>query len=162
VTWAENVIPDKLARYRNPPVPLVLGVFVLVEIPVAFFGAVLFGVPYYFGWFATVALIAFLLILVLVLLSFFLFASIEIEPGRVVFHALFWRYSVLASEVARIELDPPVTTLSMEMPAWGRTSKLVIHRSGRHSLDASFMPDGLKLRIAHALAPGTFSLPDRT
>ena len=45
------------------------------------------------------------------------------------------------------------------MAWWKPWSKLVIHRKGTYPIDASAMPDGLKLRIANALDPANFPLP---
>jgi len=45
------------------------------------------------------------------------------------------------------------------MSWWKPWSKLVIYRKGTYPIDASVMPDGLKLRIANALRPDEFPLP---
>jgi len=128
-------------------------------IPVALGGAVLFRVPAYFGWAATVGFILFMYAVVYSLLSYFLFLSVDVRPGRIVFRAPFRSIIIQPPEVVRIELEPPVRSLSMEMPWWKPWSKLTIHRKGSRPIDASAMPDGLKLRIANALRPDEFPLP---
>lgn len=153
---------EQLTRYRNPAAPITLAVVTAAIVPVALIGAIIFRVPQYFGWPATGGLVLFIFGALYVLWSFFLFLSVDVQPGKIVLRAPLRRFVVSAVDVERVELDPPLRSMSMQMPLWGRTSRLVIHRRGRHPIDASFMPDGLKLLIANALDPTSFPLPDET
>jgi len=153
--------PPPLVRHRNPVAPYFLVIGTAVEIPVAVVGSILLGVPRYWGWTGTAALILLAFVALYVGWSFFLFLSVDIRPGQIVLRAPLRRIHVDTSGVERIELNPPVRSLSMDMPWWKPWSKLVIHRTGTYPIDASVMPDGLKLRIANALDPANFPLPDR-
>ena len=147
-------------RYRNPFAPYFLVIVTSGAIPIALIGAVFLRVPQYFGWTATGALLLLLFVAAYVLWSFFLFLSVDIRPGQVVLRSPLRRICLIASAVERVELNPPVHSLSMDMPWWKPWSKLVIHRKGTYPIDASAMPDGLKLRIANALRPDEFPLPE--
>ena len=146
-------------HHRNPFAPYFLVIVTAGAIPIGLLGAVLFGVPRYFGWIATGALLLLLFVAAYVGWSFFLFLSVDIWPGQVVLRSPFRRIHIVTSEIDRVELDPPVYSLSMDMPWWKPWSKLVIHRKSTYPIDASAMPDGLKLRIANALDPANFPLP---
>ena len=146
-------------RYRNPIARVFLIIGTLVLVPVSQVGGYVFGVPQYFGWVAQAGLTVFVFAILYVLWSYWLFMAVEIGPGQVVLRAPFRRIVLVGSEVERIELTPPVTSLDMEIRWWEPWSKLVIHRRGRASVDASVMPDGLKLRIANALDSASYPLP---
>ena len=146
-------------RHRNPFAPYFLVIVTAGAIPVAVIGSILLGVPRYWGWTGTAALILLGFVAAYTGWSFFLFLSIDIRPGQIVLRAPLRRIHVDMSGVERIELNPLVHSLSMEMTWWKPWSKLVIHRKGTYPIDASGMPDGLKLRIANALRPDEFPLP---
>ena len=153
--------PPPFVRHRNPAAHYFLVIVTSAEIPIAVGGAILLGVPRYWGWTGTAALILVGFVAAYVGWSFFLFLSVDIRPAHVVLRAPLRRIHVDMSAVERIELNPPVHSLSMDMPWWKPWSKLVIHRKGTYPIDASAMPDGLKLRIANALDPANFPLPGR-
>ncbi len=153
--------PLPFVRHRNPAALYALVIVTAAEIPITIGGSILLGVPRHWGWTGTAALILLAFVALYVLWSFFLFLSVDIRPGQVVLRAPLRRIHVVISAVERIELNPPVHSLSMDMPWWKPWSKLVIHRKGTYPIDASAMPDGLKLRIANALDPTNFPLPGR-
>jgi len=103
------------------------------------------------GVFGTVAFVS--------LLSYTVFTSVTFEPGRVVMHGVLYRGIVSAQDVERIELDPPVRTLSLEWRIGETSSALIIYRRGKPYVNCNAMPNGLKLRIANALQPENFALP---
>ena|SRR2546428_2137836 len=153
--------PIQSAHYRNPVGSLILAVATVVLVPIGLAGGILFRVVEYFGWVGDLALTVFLVFILYLVWSFFLFLSVDIRPGRVVLRAPLRKFVVDAVDVERVELDPPVRSLTMKTPAWGRTSKLVIHRRKHNPIDASVMPDGLKMRIANALDPANHPLPKK-
>jgi len=110
ITVAESMSngPPPFVRHRNPVAPYFLVIGTAVEIPVAVVGSVLFGVPRYWGWTGTAALILLAFVAMYVLWSFFLFLSVDIPPGQVVLRAPLRRIPVMTSAVERVELNPPV------------------------------------------------------
>jgi len=133
----------------------------------------MFRVDYYWGSFGVAAVVIIGEATVLVILSLTNFTSVDIEQGRVILRSLLWRIIVHASDVERVEMNPPVNTLSLEWSWWKDSSRCVIHRKSRHPtpsqppliirnrpgetpIDISGMPDGLKRRIAQTLDPANW------
>jgi hypothetical protein len=162
-------------RYSNSPAKIGYLLVSLVIPPVGLLFSVLFGVVRYWGWFAALGLTLFGTILVLMIGSIWAFTSVEIGPSYVILRTPLRATVIRSSEVERVDMDPPVHTLSLEWSWWARQSQCVIHRKtvdtahairhqrnpqlvakyaiGEQPINVSAMPDGLKRRIAQTLDP---------
>ena len=148
------------SRYSNPIGWFLCVLAAIVAPTVILIASPVFGLVRYWGWSGALVLAAFGGSCVLAVMSISVFVSVGIQPGRVVLRGLLHSTIVTSGEVETIRLDPPVHTLRM---AWGfgrRWSVFTINRKGKAPIEASPMPDGLKLRIANALRPEDFPLPD--
>ena len=164
-----------MIRYPNSPMRIA---YILVSVAVPPFGllfCVLFGVVRYWGWPAAIALTLFGTMLVLMIGSIWAFTSVEIGPGLVILRTPLKATSIQASNVKRVDLKPPVHTLSLGWSWWNPQSQCVIYRKtvdfnhtlrhqqnphivakyaiGEQPINVSAMPDGLKRRIAQTLDP---------
>ena len=110
-TVDEGMSADRppFVRHRNPAAPYVLVIGTAAEIPITIGGSILLGVPRYWGWTGTGALILLFFVAAYALSSFFLFLSIDIRPGQIVLRAPLRRIHVDMSGVERIELNPQCT-----------------------------------------------------
>src|SRR3989442_14634164 len=110
ITVAERMsdVPPPFVRLRNPFASYVLVIVTAAEVPVALVGSILLGVPRYWGWGGTSALILLAFVVLYIGWSFFLFLSVDIRPGQVVLRAPLRRIPVVMSAVERVELNPPV------------------------------------------------------
>src|SRR5436309_2998381 len=124
-----------LVTYGNPPMRTALVIMFVYLPPFAVLASVIFRVPEYLGWALTVGIVVLRVVAVSFLVSFWAFVSVEVGEGRVVLRALFSQFVVHADDVQRIELDPPVRTLSMKYQWWKPWSKLIIHRNGMYPID---------------------------
>lgn len=121
--------------------------------PFSVFCAMLFGVIDYWGWLGGIGGVLLAMSFVLIGFSFVAYTSVKIKPGTVILRSPIWRTTIRSTEVTWVKLDPPLNSLRMDWSWWKRDSQCVIYRRTKHQMNVSFMPDGLKRRIAQTLDP---------
>ncbi len=88
----------------------------------------------------------------------FLVVRVGVSNGCVVLRKLFSSKTVLREEVARVEVDPPVSDVDAGISWSERTGFIrVSFLDGRPPIYDTNVTPGLKLRIARALDPNRFS-----
>lgn len=147
--------PPMIGRriYSNPQTRIMYVLALLLLPPLWVLLSFPLGVVYYWGWLGVIGAVILIIVCGFSTLSFVAFTSVEIDSGEVVLRAPFWRWRIRASEVEWVELNPPINTLSLGWSWWERDSQCIIYRRARFKINASFMPDGLKRRIAQTLDP---------
>ncbi len=141
------------SSYPNLPVRIFYALAVILLPPLLIVSAIPLGVVQFWGWLGAILAVIFIMILCFVATSFYAFTTIELTHGLVVLRSPLWRRKLKAEDVERVELSPPVNTLNMDWSLWRRTSQCIVHRRGSRPINLSFMPDGLKRRIAQTLDP---------
>ena len=161
--------------YANPPAPVFYIGTIGIVVPIGTLIGILLRVPEYWGW--PVLIVADLLGIALLIVaeSRTVFTSVEIGKNHVVLRAPFRKVNLHSQDIDRVELNPPVSTLSMVYSWWKRPSICIIHRKisdpnrvaahrknpwmvteyrySEQPIDVTTMPDGLKRRIAQTLDP---------
>src|SRR3990172_6347091 len=102
------------SRFPNSFGRLVYAVAAIVLPAIALGASPFFRISEYWGSWAPIGLAVFSVICVFALLSPTVFVSVTIKPGAVILRGIFLRTIIRSGDVDRIELDPPVQTLSLE------------------------------------------------
>lgn len=142
--------------YANVPARIAYLLAVLILPAVSMLLAIPLDVVRYWGWNGAVSAVVLIMAIIFAASSFTIFTSVEIGPDMVILRAPVWRRRIRAGDVDRVELNPPVNVLSLNWAWWERDSQCVIHRKTKFAINASFMPDGLKRRIAQTLDPANW------
>lgn len=151
--------------YPNP-----MAMALLVSLPLCAILGMLIALPYFLHVFRPIAvvyigipvtLIGFLIFLYLV--SRGLILGSEIGEDYVLLKYLFKRRRIGTKEVSRVTIDPPVYSDSLNYTWWGeKDSRCWIEFRDGEKLLATFMPNGVKLRMARVLDPENFPSPSES
>jgi hypothetical protein len=122
----------------------------LLLVPIFF----LTGIIRLWGWGFITVLIAVMVLVGVIMFSFFGFpASVTFGDGWVILWAPFRRLRMRREEVDNVELVPRAETLSPDWSFFDVQSRMTIHMENGRIVVLSMMPDGLKRRIAQTLDP---------
>jgi len=161
--------------YANPPAPAFYVGTIGIVVPIGTLIGFLLRVHEYWGWSVLVVADFLGVALLIVAESRSVFTSVEIGKDYVVLRAPFRKVILHSQDIDRVELNPPVRTLSMDWAWWKHSSVCIIHRKvsdpnraaahkehpwlvteyrySEQPIDVTTMPDGLKRRIAQTLDP---------